>query len=215
MNQSTLDVIQCGLSNVVNKYLSNDDKRWDAMYRQRYQTKMDSADQRPRHEVVHRILTEVFPRPGKLLDVGCGVGTSLQSHHSLLSHYHGIDLSQEAIAICRSKFGNQANCSFEAGNFLHKTFTGQFDAVLFNESLYYFPLQKIETVIAHARRALRPNGAVVISMSENPKSIFIWPKIDSLLRKFHDISVGTPERPGRWRVRSFVLTPKTCEFLAG
>lgn len=204
MNRSALDIVQSAISNVVNKYLKNDARNWDAMYRHRYASRMEAGEQRPRHYVIHGILSEKFDTPGTLLDVGCGVGTSFESLRPILSHYEGLDLSEEAIAICRSKFGTHPAFHFEAGDFLHKQFARRYDAVLFNESLYYFPLQKIEAVIAHARSLLNPKGKLVISMSKNPKSSLVWSKLDALLKeKIHDISIGTAVRPGRWRVRSY------------
>lgn len=205
MNRSAIDIIQSGLSNIVNKYFINDAKHWDAMYRHRYERVMDSYDQRPRHDVIRSILAEKFVRPGELLDVGCGVGTSFALLHPLLSRYQGIDLSAEAIAICCSKFAKNSNYDFEIGDFLQKNFPNQFDVVLFNESLYYFPLQKIEAVVSQARAVVRRDGSLVVSMSKNPKSAFIWSKLDSLLGKIHDVSIGTAKRPARWRVRSFRL----------
>src|SRR5690242_13486251 len=97
--------------NVWHKYIHSDAESWQRVYSQHYRDKLDSLDQRARHYIVAGAIRERLPLHAKILDVGCGCGTT----YGMLADYpgyHGIDLAPAAIQACVATFPHRAS-SFE------------------------------------------------------------------------------------------------------
>ncbi len=74
-----------------------------------------------------------FSPTGKILDVGCGLGTVVDFlNNSQKKKYLGLDISREALKRARKKNVNFQNVDF--AKFRSKT---KFDIIIFNEVLYY------------------------------------------------------------------------------
>jgi 2-polyprenyl-3-methyl-5-hydroxy-6-metoxy-1,4-benzoquinol methylase len=120
-----------------------------------------------------------------ILDVGCGGGT-LISALSSFSRYVGTDVSAHAIAIARADPDlapamATGRVSLEASDLREYRPAGAFDAIVFNEVLYYL---HSETAIAEVERYakfLEQNGIICISLKDDPKSHSI---LSSLLKRF-------------------------------
>jgi 2-polyprenyl-3-methyl-5-hydroxy-6-metoxy-1,4-benzoquinol methylase len=200
---NTAQIVNRGIFNVYNKYLSNTHKLWDKMYEQNYSDKMDSVDQQPRNYIISGlILAKTNGEKHNVLDVGCGNGSlyDLIPHNSV--SYHGIDFSQKAIKIAKERFGNQP--FFEVTDFDCFNTSNSYDAIIFNESLYYFKLLTIKKKIEKAIELLKDkNSFLIISMSSSAKSFFIWRMLSFLSKPMDDIVVKSLHSNSKWNIKSF------------
>jgi 2-polyprenyl-3-methyl-5-hydroxy-6-metoxy-1,4-benzoquinol methylase len=99
-----------------------------------------------------------FPN-GSILDVGCGEGTlSDYVTEQQRPKYLGIDISKEAVHHGRAK---RPGIKFKATN--AETFVPRhnFDAIVFNEVLYYM---NHRNTLMHYSKFLNPGGILVISV---------------------------------------------------
>ncbi len=114
-----------------------------------------------------------FLKPQTILDVGCGAGLladklKLLPFTSLL----GIDISAEAIAQASAAFAD-ARTSFAVSDADGFETDRTFDAVIFNQCMYYLPDPR--ATLRHYARFLSPNGRIIVSMCDNARSRAMWP----------------------------------------
>lgn len=78
----------------------------------------------------------------RVLDVGCGRGTSSYMMASAFPHVQvtGIDLLAENVAVARTLYGNTSNLSYREGDAMNLDFPDRsFDRVLCLEAAFHFP----------------------------------------------------------------------------
>jgi 2-polyprenyl-3-methyl-5-hydroxy-6-metoxy-1,4-benzoquinol methylase len=129
-----------------------------------------SLDAVPQRAVIAGYLRHLVPG-GRVLDIGCGEGL-IVPHLAGLS-YVGVDLSAEAIGRAKADFG--AVAQFHAADALTYNPEGLFDAVVFNECLYY--LDDPAAAVARYEAVLKPGGFVIVSMYEAPTTARTWKAI--------------------------------------
>jgi SAM-dependent methyltransferase len=187
--------------NAWNKYVHSDVASWRKVYTQRYCDKLESTDQRSRHYLIAGAVRELLPKSAKILDVGCGCGTTLRMLADY-PRYHGIDMTPEAIDACLRAFPDRSN-AFEIADF--ETYDlGKCDAVVFNEVLYYFPLRKVPELLNRTVASLRDdNSLLIVSMSKTLKSHILWRQLDSLGWPIQDTSLAGRAIGGRWNVKVY------------
>ena len=116
---------------------------------------------------------------GSLLDIGCGEGIFQQKLGAhCYSKYVGVDISKEAIR--KASTTTEKNTIFlakDAREFLPKE---SFDAIIFNESLYYFDLKEIQDLLRRYENFLKSDGVMIISMFEVQRNTMIWQIVDSM-----------------------------------
>ena len=104
--------------------------QWDGRYERGYGELMERDCERERYQAIGQIVA-TLPAHSSLLDVGCGVGTMADYLPAL--DYTGVDVSQKALAIARSRHLGTFICSDAVSFRIDK----KFDVILFNETLYY------------------------------------------------------------------------------
>ena len=138
-------------------------KFWEKEYREnKWHFAENSAD-----DCIYPNL-EKYARNGSILDLGCGSGnTGNELAESAYSSYLGIDISEEALAkaVKRSESNGRSHKNkFVRSDFLGFQTNEKFDVILFRESLYHVPLEKIKNLLDNLSAHLKPNGVFIVRL---------------------------------------------------
>ncbi len=111
---------------------------------------------------------ERYSANGTILDIGCGSGnTATEMAETSYRSYLGVDISEAALAKARKRSadcGRQNKNSFECGDFLTYVPTGQYDVILFRESMYHVPLGKVKEILDRYSVYLKEGGVFVVRL---------------------------------------------------
>lgn len=128
---------------------------------------------RIRDSITIALIGHCAPAAKSVLDVGCGggwIGRSAEMRG--LSRYVGVDISRVAIEAARE--GAPAFARFEVSPLEGFETAKRFDAVVFNEVLYYLSADAAVEQVGRYAGMLESGGIVVISMKDDPKSRAIY-----------------------------------------
>lgn len=135
-----------------------------------------------------------------ILDIGCGKGVLykwLKENSSLGDcDYMGIDLSENAIEAAQQQF---AGVNFQQLDFENAGLGKKFDIIIFNESLYYFPLP-LKIIDKCCSQNLNGNGVFIISMFDFPGHDEIWKRIEKHYKILSNEKVKN-EKSEKWKVK--------------
>ncbi len=105
---------------------------------------------------------------GSILDIGCGSGnTATEMAETSYRSYLGVDISEAALAKARRRSkecGREDKNRFECGDFLTYVPTGQYDVILFRESMYHVPLGKVKETLDRYSVYLKDGGVFVVRL---------------------------------------------------
>jgi ubiquinone/menaquinone biosynthesis C-methylase UbiE len=119
-----------------------------------------------------------FNNQTTILDIGCGRGKligTLSNKYHLKNLPIGIDIVKHKIRDKKIKFINTS-----AVNYLKKTKL-KFDLILFKQSIHFFKLSEIKTLILNAQRILNKDGKIIILSLDTKRND--WPKFKSFKLK--------------------------------
>jgi SAM-dependent methyltransferase len=137
---------------------------WDEEYRQGSWQRLDSAVQLAHYAVIAGYVDH-FLSPGmSVLDVGCGHGRLYHFLRPLKpARYVGLDISSEAIAQAQAL--DEPAARFEVADFQTWRPPDRFDAVIFNESIYYArePLVHLQRY----QQSIAPGGIMILSVAQS------------------------------------------------
>jgi SAM-dependent methyltransferase len=156
--------------------------RWDSEYAAGKWAFLDSLAEQSHNAAVAAYVAQLKPN-ARILDVGCGSGAlNGQLRPYGYARYLGIDISERAIATAGALA--DARTGFTAVEGESFSTEERFDAVVFNESLYYFP--DPQATVAHYGRFLAPEGIMVISMAlsglrDGLRKLAVWRAIEGEL----------------------------------
>ena len=138
---------------------------------------LESKDEAQHYQTIIKFFDQQKNK-NSILDIGCGKGVLykyLKENGSLQgSGYMGIDLSQTAIRAAQQRF---RETNFKQLDFENNSIEKKFDVIIFNESLYYFPLP-LKIIDKCFLQNLNENGVFIISMFNYPGHDEIWKKIE-------------------------------------
>ncbi len=198
-------LVKHGILNIFNKYITNSAKNWNTLYSENYSIKMDCLDQRPRHYLMKGIVEDLGFENPRVLDIGCGTGSTYATLMGSPMRYKGIDLSSTAIAECRKRYPSSENCIFEVQDLKSMTSRTQYDVVIANEVFYYLKIEEIQGVLESIKKLLKtPSSLLLVSMSNSAKSKRVWPVLQKELGKpIHNYHLGGAYSSSEWTIRSF------------
>jgi SAM-dependent methyltransferase len=105
---------------------------------------------------------------GSILDLGCGPGnTANEMESDSYRSYVGLDISEEALVKGRRRSeenGRGQKNRFVQSDFLSFEPTEKFDVVLFRESMYHIPLEKIRPLLDKYSKYLTQNGVFIVRL---------------------------------------------------
>jgi 2-polyprenyl-3-methyl-5-hydroxy-6-metoxy-1,4-benzoquinol methylase len=129
---------------------------------------------------------EYFKGGGSILDVGCGVGTLAErlGPHAY-SRYVGFDLPGEPLRVASRNADEKTVWRCADAN----TYTPPeaYDAVVFNESLYY--LRDPLAVVHRYQRCLERDGVAIVSMVAFPGVGRYWKGLEAAYRVLDEATV--------------------------
>jgi len=118
---------------------------------------------------------EKYAMGGSILDIGCGSGnTATELDAAAFESYVGVDISEVALAKaakrCRES-GLENKTRFACSDFFSYSSSGQFDVVLFRESMYHVPIPKIDSLLDKYSKFLTKQGVFIVRIGnrENGK----------------------------------------------
>lgn len=129
--------------------------------------------------LIEEAIDEVVPRRGgfRLLDVGCGSGTYIryaaQRNPELTAL--GLELQPEVAAFAREnlrQWGMEARARVESGDIRERPPCAEFDTVMLNNNIYYFPVEKRVELIRHLGAFLKPGGHLLITTACLGRNVF-------------------------------------------
>jgi 2-polyprenyl-3-methyl-5-hydroxy-6-metoxy-1,4-benzoquinol methylase len=173
---------------------------WEEQYRSGQWNYLDSASEIAHYMVIVGYVQHFSPNPA-ILDVGCGHGRLFQLLHRYpFKKYLGVDFSADAIRRAQSLTSDGAR--FERVDFQQFVPADRYDAIIFNESIYYAP--RPEKLLRRYMSALTSDGVMIVSMCQNRWQGPIWSSLQSAAEVVHSTAV-TSEKDLTWHVR--VLRP--------
>ncbi|MES1241356.1 MAG: class I SAM-dependent methyltransferase [Acidobacteriota bacterium] len=170
-------------------------ERWEEQYRAGGWEFMRALDELARYSVIAGYAHQLHPG-GSVLDVGSGEGLLLD-HLRSASRYLGVDLSEEAVrqGAHRLREG-QALVAADAETYKPE---GKWDAIVFNECVYYFE-DPIGTVLRY-RESLAEGGTLIVSTFRSRRADVIARRLIERLPLAEEVAVSN--RKGTWVVRLF------------
>ena len=111
---------------------------------------------------------ERYANNGKILDLGCGSGnTATEMADSAYSSYLGVDISEEALAKAAKRSeacGRAAKNRFTRSDFFAFDTTERFEVILFRESMYHVPVEKVKTILDKYSNYLADGGVFIVRL---------------------------------------------------
>ncbi len=153
-----------------------------------------------RYSIIAGYVRFYCKRP-RVLDLGCGEGI-LQKKISAVDYqyYLGVDFSDVAINNA-NEFSNAAT-HFEVGDLNKLNVPGKFDAIIYNESIYY--LNNPEAAITALCSQLNDGGIFIFSIVDKHGKVEtgLWERINGILT-LHDTTRVTNREGNSWTIQVY------------
>lgn len=172
-------------------------ERWEAEYRSGKWELMRRFDELARYSVLAGYLHQL-QAGGSVLDVGSGEGILCDHLRPLgYSRYHGLDLAEAAVAQAAPRV--DARTTFAAADAEAYRPEGRFDAIVFNECVYYFR-DPVGTVLRY-REFLAEGGALLVSMFRSRRADTIARRLAEALPLLEETAITNGK--GTWVIRVY------------
>lgn len=168
------------LRKILNRYFQKRDdlsgSDWEIQYKSGRWRYLNQLQELAHYSVIIGYI-KYFQHNGAILDVGCGEGVLFDLMcPCTYSRYVGIDISQTALDHA-SKKGNEKSL-FVRSPLEEYSPDEKFDAIVFNEVLYYF--KRPAKVLEHYRDFLNADGVFIVSMYRAQRNDRLWKTWESI-----------------------------------
>lgn len=172
-------------------------EQWEEQYRTGKWALMRATDELARYSVIAGYLHHFHPG-GSVLDVGSGEGLLLDHLRPFgFSRYLGLDVSEEAVRQGAHRTDDRA--SLLAADAEAYRPAERWDAIVFNECVYYFE-DPVGTVLGY-RGGLAEGGSLIVSTFRSRRADVIGKRLIEKLPLLEEVAVTN--RKGTWVVRVF------------
>lgn len=150
------------------------ERRWNRQYAEGGWEWLRRVDELAHYSVLAGYLLRLKPQ-ARVLELGCGEGLLLDHlHPASYSTYRGVDFAEP---VAQAQRRSLDTVGFTVGDMVDFSTDERFDAIVFNESLYYLPdvvagLTRYETMLA-------PDGVFLVSMCGNAANEERWHAVDA------------------------------------
>jgi 2-polyprenyl-3-methyl-5-hydroxy-6-metoxy-1,4-benzoquinol methylase len=173
---------------------------WDRQYSNNEWHRLHHTEEVAHYAVIAGLLYRLGANHA-ILDVGCGTGNLVEYLRAFeYDSYVGIDFSEQAIRRC-TELGDE-NTSFITSNIEEYMPSAVFDAIIFNECLYYVP-NPVEIVQTYSRY-LSSSGVLAISVFTSSGGSWIVHEAAKKLATVETVEVKNNR--GTW-ICGFFLSP--------
>jgi len=110
---------------------------------------------------------ERYTADASILDIGCGSGNTSTEMAGTYRSYLGVDISEAALAKARRRSqecGRGDKNSFACADLLTYVPPGQYDVILFRESMYHVPLERVKSILDRYAAYLKDDGVFVVRL---------------------------------------------------
>jgi 2-polyprenyl-3-methyl-5-hydroxy-6-metoxy-1,4-benzoquinol methylase len=161
-------------------------KGWDCQYENGNWGYMHQLQELARYSVIAGYFQHLKPG-GSILDIGCGEGILQQRlAGQFYSHYFGIDIS--GVAIEKATIRGNENTFFIEADAEHYLPSESFDAIIFNEILYY--ISNPISLLKRYESFLKSDGVYIISMFHDLRNAMIWRRLPNLYFLIDEVKVS-------------------------
>jgi thioester reductase-like protein len=121
--------------------------------------------------VDHSVKRILSLKPKRVLEIGCGTGLLLFRIAPEVAHYHGTDISSEAVQCIQRNLGdltNRVSLSCIAAHELTPEQLSDYDLVIINSVIQYFPnFSYLKDLLSKLGQALPPNARIFLGDIRN------------------------------------------------
>jgi 2-polyprenyl-3-methyl-5-hydroxy-6-metoxy-1,4-benzoquinol methylase len=147
------------------------ERRWNAEYVAGDWSRLDVLNELAHHAVLAGYVRKL-KHGGSVLDVGCGEGLLREQLGDACGTYLGIDFAEPVrLASARAN----ASTRFVVADMHEFVSAERFDAIVFDESLYY--CQDAVEGLKRFSAMLAPDGVLLVSMHRTERTDGIWRRI--------------------------------------
>lgn len=173
---------------------------WESDYRERRWDHL-IGDQRAMGNmavVAHLLSAAAGDERRRLLDVGCGNGGLLTSLGRLTKkfEYVGVDLSSEALAQLNAAHPGAKTIRADMADV--EKIPGEFDVLVFNESLYY---ADCAVVLEKYRTKAAPDALLIVSMHARGSRPILWARIAAFTTELQSFTIKDDASGTAWTVK--------------
>lgn len=147
------------------------ERRWNTQYSAGVWNRLGALDELAHHAMLAGYVRALAPG-GAVLDVACGVGLLRDALGDACRTYLGIDFAEPVRLAEPRATPSTRFCVADMHEFMTPE---RFDAIIFNECLYYF--QDPMAGLTRYTALLAPDGVLLVSMHETPRTTDLWDRI--------------------------------------
>lgn len=173
------------------------ERRWNREFAEGKWQWLHGLDELAHHGVLAAYICTCKPN-ARVLDVGCGTGTLFDQLRGGFASYVGIDYAEPVKQAAATRTSEKS--TFIAADMNEFTPQGQFDVIVFNESIYY--LVDLLDGLRRYEGMMAPDALFVVSMHGQPRNLALWAQIDSTYQILDAVTI-TNQRGVQWTCKVF------------